>query len=141
LYIGDGRVIGAYGYGTPDDPDNYMKGGNVRETSVEYQRLGGGPFRYITCTKLKYDRPSESKTSSGLEMFDVKQTVTLSQTINIRDAPSTKTGKVVSEYPAGSKVSIDGVILNDGYTWGHYIGGSSGKDRYIALGSTEYLKS
>lgn len=139
LYVGDGKVIGSYGYGTPDDPNNYMKGGNVRKTTVEYQSLGG-PIRYIRCKRLANDKASAPSSSSDKwEIFEMKKTITTTG-VNIRDAPSTVTGNIVSEYPANSKVVIDGVVLNDGYAWGHYVGSSSGKDRYIALGSTEYMK-
>lgn len=77
--------------------------------------------------------------------FPVNKTVTVrSDFLRVRDAPSTKTGKVVTSggkevrYAKGDKVAIDSIVIgDDGYAWGHYVGGSSGKDRYIALGMLE----
>ena len=79
------------------------------------------------------------------EGFPVNKTVTVrSEFLRVRDAPSTKTGKVVMSggkevrYAKGDKVEIDSVVLgDDGYCWGSYIGASSGKRRYIALGMLE----
>lgn len=73
------------------------------------------------------------------EGFPVNKTVTVrSEFLRVRDAPSTKTGKEVARYAKGDKVTIDSIVIgDDGYAWGHYIGGSSGKDRYIALGMLE----
>ena len=79
------------------------------------------------------------------EGFPVNKTVTVrSEFLRVRDAPSTKTGKVVTSggkevrYAKGDKVAIDSIVIgDDGYAWGHYIGASSRKDRYIALGMLE----
>ena len=82
------------------------------------------------------------------EGFDVNKTVTVrTDSLNVRDAPSTKTGKVVTSngkpvrYAKGDTVNIDKVIIgDDGFIWGSYIGASSGKRRYIALGSAELAR-
>lgn len=57
---------------------------------------------------------------------------------HVRSKPSTKTGEIVADYHNGDTVIIDGLVINDGYVWGTYIGGS-GNRRYIALGSTEFV--
>lgn len=58
--------------------------------------------------------------------------------LRVRDQPSTKTGREVARYAKGDKVAIDRMgIGDDGYCWGSYVGGSSGKRRYIALGMLE----
>jgi len=58
MYVGDGRVIGAYGVGRPGEP-GYMTGGSVRETTVEAQSLGGG-WRYLRNTLIdKHDEPEK----------------------------------------------------------------------------------
>lgn len=83
--------------------------------------------------------------SEDTEGFPVKKTVTVrSDFLHVRDQPSTKTGKLVTSggkevrYAKGDKVAIDSIVIgDDGYAWGHYVGGSSGKDRYIALGMLE----
>lgn len=73
------------------------------------------------------------------EGFHVNKTVTVkTDFLRVRDAPSTKTGKEVARYSKGDTVTIDSIVLgDDGYAWGHYIGASSRKDRYIALGMLE----
>ena len=139
LYVGDGKVIGAYGYGTIGT-SYYMPGGSVRRTTVAYQSLGGS-IQYIRCKRLKGDVPTPTPTPTT-EVFPVNKTVTVrSATLNVRDAPSTKTGAIKAQYRKGETVVIDGVAFgDDGYMWGHYIGASSGKDRYIALGSMELAR-
>jgi len=127
LYIGNGRVIGAMGRGVPG-ASNYLNIG-ISETAVSKQNIGG-VTRYIRCTRL-------SDTTTDKEAFPVTETVTVkSDSVNVRTAPSTKTGKVVASYAKGDKVNIDGVVLGDGYVWGTYIAASSGKRRYVALGPT-----
>ncbi len=74
--------------------------------------------------------------------FPVNKTVTVqADRLAVRDRPSTSTGVVVAWYAKGDKVAIDGVEIGaDGYVWGHYVGASSKKDRYIALGSAELAR-
>lgn len=89
--------------------------------------------------------PTDSTTTEG---FPVNKTVTVrSEYLHVRDAPSVRTGNLVKSggkevrYAKGDKVTIDAIIIgDDGYAWGHYIGGSSGKDRYIALGILELAR-
>lgn len=46
-------------------------------------------------------------------------------------------GNIVGVYGRGGTVALDGIVLpGTGHAWGTYIGGTSGKRRYIALGST-----
>lgn len=73
------------------------------------------------------------------EGFPVNKTVTVrSEFLRVRDAPSTSKGKEVARYAKGDKVNIDSIVIgDDGYCWGSYVGGSSGKRRYIALGMLE----
>lgn len=80
--------------------------------------------------------------SEDTEGFPMKKTVTVrSDFLRVRDKPSTKTGKEVARYQKGAKVTIDSLEFgDDGYMWGHYVGSSSGKDRYIALGMMELAR-
>ena len=137
LYIGNGKVIGAMGSGKPGQP-GYLNIG-VSETTVSKQNIGG-VTRYIRCKQLDGDTPSPTPTPT--EVSPVNKTVTVrSATLNVRDKPSTKTGAIKAQYKKGETVVIDGVAFgDDGYMWGHYIGASSGKDRYIALGSMELAR-
>lgn len=57
--------------------------------------------------------------------------------LNVRDRPTTG-GAVVAQYRRGQTVNLDGWSTNaDGYSWGRYIGASSGKHRYIAIGTQD----
>lgn len=59
--------------------------------------------------------------------------------LNIREAPSTK-AKIVGGFKYGETVILDNVaFVADGYIWGRYTGASSGKKRYIALGTHELV--
>ena len=98
-------------------------GGEVRIASLS------GNWAYI------YRYPTDT---AETEAFPVTETVTVrADGVNVRDAPSTKTGKVVASYSKGQTFNIDGVVLSDGIAWGTYVGGTSGKRRYVALGTTE----
>ena len=56
-------------------------------------------------------------------------------TLNVRNAPTLKGSQVVAEYHKGETVVLeDNYYLEDGYVWGTYIGQSSGKHRYVAVG-------
>ena len=86
--------------------------------------------------------------STGSEWgYKVDETVTvLCDHLYVRDAPSTKTGNVVTSggqpvrYAKGDTVDIDRMGFgDDGYCWGSYVGGS-GKRRYIALGTMELAR-
>lgn len=131
LYVGNGRVIGAMGRGVPGQ-SGYLNIG-IKETSVSAQNIGG-VTRYIRCTLLDDDTE---------EMFPVKQKVTFKTTVNIRKAPEVKDSTLVKDskghsiqYHKDESVTIDGVVIKGGICWGHYIGQTSGKDRYVSLSGT-----
>lgn len=86
------------------------------------------------------DEPSiKPGTDTSGDYFKMKEkTVTFHDTVNVRTAPSTH-ADIVSQYHKGEFVTIDGVAIEDGYSWGHYIGAASNKDRYVALGKTDYI--
>lgn len=135
VYIGNGRVIGAMGHDEPGDP-TYLNIG-IKETTVDGQSLGG-VIRYIRCKRL-----NAPTTNTEVEVFPLNATVIVqSPTLNVRSAPVIKDSTLVKsvQYVKGDKVYIDALTLGDGYVWGHYIGGSSGKDRYIALGTLELAR-
>ena len=100
-------------------------------------RAGDGTIEAVTITWDGGDSDEED-----MEGFDVDETVTVrSDSLAVRDAPSTKTGKVVARYAKGNTINIDKMCLgDDGYIWGSYIGASSGKRRYIALGTAELAR-
>lgn len=71
----------------------------------------------------------------GPLMLSAKGAVEFLYGMNVRVGPSTDTEKVGDgiAYKAGETCNIDGIVFNDGRVWGHYVGASSGKDRYVAL--------
>lgn len=133
LYIGNGRVIGAMGRGVPG-ASNYLNIG-IKETTVAAQSLGG-VIRYIRCTRI-----TEGGTTEGVFPMQTKITVT-TPTLHVRSAPNLKDSSLVGgvTYKKGDTINIDGLALGDGHVWGHYIGGTSGKDRYVSLGTTELAR-
>lgn len=127
MYVGDGKVIGAMGKGEPGDSD-YLNIG-IKETAIGGQSVGG-TVRYIRCKMLT------GESAKNVELFPVKaEFTTVTDNLAVRDAPTTSGSTVVTRYPKGSKVNVDGIALADGRAWGHYIGENSGESRYISLGT------
>lgn len=131
LYVGDGMVIGAYGYGTPGT-DYYMSGGSVRRTTVQYQSLGGA-IRYIRCKAL----------DSDLEEFPMSLSPTFSKPVYVRTSPSVKSmenvcksGSDYLRYEKGDTVHLEGIVVAEERVWGYYTGATSHKRRYVSLGKT-----
>lgn len=58
--------------------------------------------------------------------------------LRIRSYPDANDdGNIVGAYGRGGTVALDGIVLpGTGHVWGTYIGGTSGKRRYIALDNT-----
>lgn len=55
--------------------------------------------------------------------------------LNVRNAPTLYGSTVVAEYYYGETVELDDdYYIEDGFVWGTYIGETSGKHRYIAVG-------
>ena len=56
-------------------------------------------------------------------------------TLNVRNAPTVNGSTVVAEYHKGDTVVLDDYYyIEDGLVWGTYVGQSSGKHRYVAVG-------
>ena len=56
-------------------------------------------------------------------------------TLNVRNMPTLKGSTVVAEYHRGDFVVLeDQYYIEDGYVWGAYVGQTSGKHRYVAVG-------
>lgn len=55
--------------------------------------------------------------------------------LNVRNAPTVNGSNIVAEYHKGDTVVLDDYYyIEDGFVWGTYIGQSSGKHRYVAVG-------
>ena len=62
------------------------------------------------------------------------------QETNIRTEPSTSAG-VVGAYDKGETVVLDGTLTRaDGYLWGRYVGSTSRKLRYVAVGTLDFVE-
>lgn len=109
--------------------------GGVQERTLYDSFVGGGwPLE---------DYPDDE----GWKLVPAKGTVRFDRTMNIRTAPSTDAPRLVDEdgnpitYEAGEELNIDGFVLANGYTWAHYVGSGSGKDRFVALsGDVQFAK-
>ena len=124
IYAGDGMVIHANG--APVSIDPISSGGNF---------VGGG-------------WPLIELPDDGWQLIPAKGTVVFDRSMNIRTAPSTDAPRLVDEdgnpitYEAGEELNIDGFVLANGYTWAHYVGSGSGKDRFVALsGDVQFAKA
>lgn len=118
IYAGDGMVVHANGAPVSVDPlsygGNFVGGGWPLEELPDSDATGGvarGEWTTI---------PYEGEVRCDFDM-------------NVRDYPSTEAGNVVARYEAGETINVDGLVINDGYTWLTYVGASSGKRRYVAI--------
>lgn len=128
LYLGDG-LIGEAHHG------DYAGGLSGRQGDQDGTEVRIATY-YASAWSRAYHYPEDGTDEDDSEGFEVTKTVKVySDSLAVRDAPSTKTGKVVARYAQGNTVNIDSVYFgDDGYIWGSYVGASSGKRRYIALG-------
>lgn len=99
-------------------------------------RAGDGT---IEAVKVTWSESAPTVQDYELIKVDVIATVR-HEYVNIRSAPSTKTGEVVGTYKRGAKVVLDRITFNDGRVWGSYVGLTSGKRRFIALADCTYCE-
>lgn len=120
IYYGNGKVIHANGSPVAITPLSY--GGNF---------VGGGwPLREL---------PNDDPTPMIIEEIPMKGSFTFNKYTIVRSEPRISGDTVVSgaHYTVGDTVNLDKIVVSDGYAWGHYIGSSSKKDRYVALGDLD----
>ena len=70
--------------------------------------------------------------------MNMAQTVEFTMRTNVRDKPSLS-GTIVARYAKGDTVTLDSAKLAEGIVWGHYVGASSRKDRWVCI-SQENVK-
>lgn len=133
LYLGGG-LIGEAHHG------DYAGGLSGRQGDQDGTEVRIAAYSAASWSRA-YHYPESGGTDTSWEVFDVSKTVTVvnGDGLNIRAEPS-RAGEIVGEYRKGDTVYIDGVVVNDSRAWGTYIGGSSGKRRYICLGVLEYAR-
>lgn len=129
IYLGGGKIGEAH----HGDYAGGLSGRKGDQDGTEVRIAAYSAGAWSRAYHYPEDEGGEDEEAEG---FEVSRTVKVySDSLAVRDAPSTKTGKVVARYANGNTINIDRVVFgDDGYLWGHYIGGSSGKDRYVALG-------
>ena len=100
--------------------------GGVQQRTLYGSFVGGGwPLEDVP-----------SGTGAPVE-FDANMRATFPRGVNIRDYPSTTRGNIVDEYEEGGTCYLTGVAFNEGRVWGRYVGQSSGRRRYVALGELD----
>lgn len=104
--------------------------GGVQKRILYDSFVGGGwPFK---------DKPDDD----DWKLIPAKGTIRFNRSMNIRDYPSTEVGNIIDTYDADDELNIDGFVLYDGYTWVHYIGANSGKDRFVAVaGDVQFARA
>ena len=135
--------------------------GNTSGTDWGSQYAGNGVHRRVRslslvryCIRPPYDGSDSSdsgsssgssnthgSSSSGVKVQGIggKYVIT-SDSLNIREYPNLD-ADIVGVYKKGESVILDDkAYVSDGIVWGSYIGASSGKKRYIALGTHELVK-
>lgn len=150
-------ICKSYGLGRPQWLKNVFPHKYFSPTSCPGQIYGSQKNAYIeraqywydTMNGEKVDKPTSSgsstssssstSTSSGKEYtgtgFGGKYQCTVSA-LNVRTAPDLS-ASVVAKYTKGQTVTLDDWYkINDGWVWGRYTGGTSGKKRYVAVGKS-----
>lgn len=83
---------------------------------------------------LDGEQPSPTPTPEPTENFGGTYKCMVS-TLNVRNAPTLQGSTVVAQYHKGDYVVLeDQYYIEDGYVWGTYVGQTSGKHRYVAVG-------
>lgn len=135
IYLGNGKIGEAH-------HGDYADGRDGRQSDQDGTEVRIATY-YESAWTRAYHYPEDGGTDKeDVEGFEVSRTVKVySDSLAVRDAPSTMTGKVVARYARGNTINIDRVHFgDDGYIWGSYVGASSGKRRYIALGTLELAR-
>lgn len=97
----------------------------------QLNRSGDGTLEAIT---VKYGTTSETATKRIPMTFKFQ----FAGYTNVRDAPSTKTGKKVTHFDAGDTWTFDGVVVGNGYVWATHIGPRTKKRLYTAIATCDF---
>ena len=99
---------------------------------------GGVQQRLLYASFVGGGWPLDELPEDAEGMMLMSQTVEFTMRTNVRDKPSLK-GTIVARYAAGDTVTLDAAKVADGIVWGHYVGASSKKDRWVCI-SQENVK-
>ena len=115
-----GDEYGGIGYGASS--------GDQTGHEVEVRDLRTGVWKYI----YRYKQTSASEPPFIAATFKV----TILAECNIRSAPSmADSAKTGIHYNPGESFVADGLTFADGHIWATYVGSTSGKRRYVSLGT------
>jgi len=127
-----GTVIGQYTNGESFNYDSYVVSeGYIWLSYVSYS----GERRYVTWRvrggeKFGYIDDTSSDSSNSYSRVTESGTFYVTQTINIRNAPSVS-ATIVGQYNKGESFIYDSYVVKEGYIWLSYIS-YSGERRYVA---------
>lgn len=99
---------------------------------------------WIVFDTTQSEKPTQTKPSASKSPFKgagkYKCVVNSNSYVRIRNGAGTDQ-KIVGKYYKGNEVYLDDWSQNkNGYTWGRYIGATSGAYRYVALGTSDGRK-
>lgn len=127
VWVGTGRVFVSY----------IGRSGNrrfvpCREIINGNRRPAWGRF----IAPVKETVKKETKKQPETVQFDKYENATFipNTIVNVRANPSVN-AEIVAQYYAGEEIKYSQVYIGNGYVWVSYIGGSSGKRRYVACRS------
>ena len=123
IALGGGKQADAHGdeYGGISGPN----AGDQTGHEVEVRDLRSWTYIY---------RPPSSGASEP-PFIAATYKVTITAECNIRSAPSMAGSAVVGSYNPGESFVADGFTVADSHIWATYVGGTSGKRRYVSLGT------
>ena len=134
VYLGNYMMADAHGdeYGGITGPNTGDQTGYEIEIRSVWNCSWDRAYRYAGEER---DSADQGVYTPYYEEIDTMTPVTImfNGDYNIRDAAGFNSN-VVSSFAGGETVTIDSIVLADGIFWGHYIGSSSGADRYVCVG-------
>ena len=92
----------------------------------------------IEAVKVSYGTSSAATTSTATKVIPFTFGYEFNKFTNVRDAPSTKTGKKVTHFDAGDQWTFDGVVIGNGYVWATHIGPRTKKRLYTAIATCDF---
>lgn len=95
---------------------------------------------YTKSSSDNKDKQADDASPSNAIGFNTTKKITFKVATNVRDKPSIRDGNVVARYESGSSCVLESLVLSEGRVWGTYIGATSGKRRYVSLGTIERVE-
>lgn len=94
------------------------------------------PGYHVNIVITDGSKASSESAASTPSFYATTIPVTVASECNIRSAPSmADSAKLGDGYKPGESFTADGIVFNDGHIWATYVGATSGKRRYVSLGT------